>query len=376
MKAHARLLLSSAIVASTLITGATIGSVDSVAGAAATTRQSSDYAMYTKCIAKANRQKTPRAKSIASKKCLAARQKASGSTTVPVVSTSSAGATGPLTPPAVSLGGCSIFPSDNPWNQRVDTLPLNAQSDTWVNTLGRTRTLHPDFGGPYGIPFSIVPASQAKVPIAFTAYGDESDPGPYPIPLDAPIEGGPASDGDRHVLVLQSGDCKLYELGRAFPTATGWNADVGAVFNLSSNALRPERWTSADAAGLPITAGLVRFEDIASGSLNHAVRFTAQCTQRAYIHPATHQAGKNDASCPPMGARFRLKASFDTAGYTGQTRIILEGLKAYGMIVADNGSNWFVTGAVDSRWNVADLEQLKRVPGSVFEVVDTGPLIR
>jgi hypothetical protein len=269
-----------------------------------------------------------------------------------------------------------MFPADNAWNQRVDGLQVHASSDSWTARMGLTRNLHPDFGGPYGIPFSVVPATQPAVPITFTAYGDESDPGPYPVPLAAPVEGGASSNGDRHVLVLQSGTCKLFELYRAFPTGSGWKADSGAVFDLGSNALRPERWTSADAAGLPVTAGLVRFEDIADGSLRHAVRFTAQCTQRAYIHPATHQAGRDDATCPPMGARFRMKASFDVSQVTGQSRIILEGLKRYGMIVADNGSNWFITGSTDPRWNVEDLDQLKRIPGSAFEAVETGPLRR
>ncbi len=274
------------------------------------------------------------------------------------------------------VGGCPMFPADNPWNQRIDALALNAQSATWVNSLGSGRFLHPDFGGPYGIPFSIVPATQPLVPINFTAYGDESDPGPYPIPLSASVEGGSASDGDRHVLVLQSGTCKLFELYRAFPQPSVWNADAGAVFDLKSNALRPDSWTSTDAAGLPVTAGLVRYEDILSGALRHAVRFTAQCTQRGYIHPATHQAGVNNAACPPMGARFRLKGSFDTSRFTGQTRIILDGLKTYGMMVADNGSNWYITGSEDPRWDVTDLEQMKLVPASAFEVVDTGAILR
>ncbi len=333
------------------------------------------YDAFTACMRKANRQKTAKARAVASKKCIAVTSRATSratgrSTTLPTTAAPavSPNASAPL------LGGCRVFPTDNAWNQRVDSLSVHPSSDQWVGTLGTGRTLHPDFGGPYGIPFVVVPANQPRVPINFTAYGDESDPGPYPIPLDAPIEGAANTDGDRHVLALQSGTCKLFELYRAFRTATGWNADAGAVFDLASNALRPERWTSADAAGLPITAGLVRYEDIEAGVLQHAVRFTAQCTQRAYIHPATHQAGKDNPACPPMGARFRLKASFNTAPFTGQTRIILEGLKTHGMLVADNGSNWFITGSVDPRWNVEDLEQLKKVPGSAFEVVDTGPL--
>jgi hypothetical protein len=236
-----------------------------------------------------------------------------------------------------------------------------------------TNKLHPDFGGPYGIPFIIVPANQAQTDINFTAYGDESDPGPYPIPLTAPIEDGTNPDGDRHVLAVQSGSCMLYELYRAFPQSGHWDADSGAKFNLNSNALRPEGWTSADAAGLPILPGLVRYEDVATGSINHAIRFTTHCTQNGYIHPATHVAG-NTASCPPMGARFRMKASYDISQLTGQSRIIAQAMKTYGMIVADNGSDWFFTGSQDSRWDTNNLEQLKGVPGSAFEVVETGPI--
>jgi hypothetical protein len=274
------------------------------------------------------------------------------------------------------LGGCNVFPADNPWNTAIDALPVRAESAAWVNSMGAARMLHPDFAGPYGIPFVVVPTAQPLVPVDFVAYGDESDPGPYPIPLSAPIEDGANPSGDRHVLGLQSGSCQLFELYRAFPGSGRWSADSGAVFDLGSNALRPEGWTSTDAAGLPVLPGLVRYEDIADGVLRHAVRFTAQCTQRGYIHPATHQAGQNNAACPPMGARFRLKASFDTSGFHGQSRIILEGLKTYGLIVADNGSNWYITGSVDARWNVVDIDQLKSVPGDAFEAVDSGPILR
>lgn len=335
-----------------------------------------------RCLSAAAKLKSAPARTSARRKCQATAQAAKKRSTATTAQTTAGSASvatsvaGSASRSVPMLGGCPMFPADNAWNQRVDTLAVHASSDAWVNSLGSSRNLHPDFGGPYGVPFTVVSASQPGVPITFTAYGTESDPGPYPIPLNAPVEGGTSSDGDRHVLVVQSGACKLFELYRAFPKSGGWNADSGAVFDLNSNALRPEGWTSADAAGLPITAGLVRFEDVADGALRHAVRFTAQCTQRAYVHPATHQAGKDNPSCPPMGARFRLKASFDTSPYTGQTRIILEGLKRFGMIVADNGSNWFVTGSVDPRWNVEDLEQLKRVPGGAFEAVETGQLRR
>ena len=246
-----------------------------------------------------------------------------------------------------------------------------------MNTVlsGGNKNLHPDFGGggAYGIPYITVPGTQPMVPVNFTDYGDESDPGPYPIPLDAPIEGG----GDRHVLAIDRDRCKLYELFAATPRGTRWDAASGAVFDLRSNELRPEGWTSADAAGLPIFPGLVRYDEVARGRIDHALRFTVSQTQRGYIHPATHFASSStDPNRPPMGLRFRLKAGFDTSPYTGQARVILEALKKYGMIVADNGSNWYITGAMDPRWNDIDLRQLKSVPGSAFEVVDTGPVRR
>ena len=248
--------------------------------------------------------------------------------------------TATATPPLVSaprIGGCQVFPADNAWNQDVSRLPLHPNSANFIASINAGKQyLHADFGSnpTYGIPYVVVPADQPMVPITFTAYGDESDPGPYPVPVNAPIEGGATATGDRHVLVVQQGTCRIYELYRAFRnTATGgWNADSGAVFDMSSNALRPAGWTSADAAGLPIL--------------------------------------------PPMGLRLRLRADFDTSGYTGQARVVLEALKTYGMIVADNGSDWFISGATDSRWNDTDLDQLKRVPGAAFEVVDTGPIQR
>ena len=288
------------------------------------------------------------------------------------------------TPPPGSgtmLAGCPVFPANNAWNQDVRSLPVHPNSANYVasiNAFGRTK-LHPDFGSDptYGIPFVIVPATQPTVPIAFTAYGDESDPGPYPVPANAPVEGGANSTGDRHVLVLRQGECKLYEMFRAFPNGSGWNADAGAVFDLNSNALRPDYWTSTDAAGLPVLPGLVRYDEVMAGVITHALRFTVSHTQRGFIHPATHFASSStDANYPPMGLRLRLRADFDTSAYTGASRVVLEALKKYGMIVADNGSDWFITGATDSRWNDTDLGQLKNVPGSAFEVVDTGPIIR
>jgi hypothetical protein len=281
---------------------------------------------------------------------------------------------------APTIAGCPVFPADNPWNTAISDRPVHPNSAAYVSSISATRSnLHPDFGGAgeYGIPFLVVGAAEPLRRIEFTAYGDESDPGPYPVPPNAPVEGGDASDGDRHVLVVQRDTCRLYELGRAFWRGDHWDADVGVNWDLRSNALRPARWTSADAAGLPILAGLVRYDEVASGQVNHALRFTVQRSQRAYILPATHWASSyTDPALPPMGLRLRLEASFDLTPYRGQARVILEALKRYGMIVADNGSSWFITGAADPRWDDDDLRQLKSVPGSAFEAVDTGPVVR
>jgi hypothetical protein len=276
-----------------------------------------------------------------------------------------------------SLGNCKVFPADNPWNRDISSLPVDKNSANYVaaiTALGGNQKLHADFGGAgaYGIPYITVPGSQSPVPVDFTDYGDESDPGPYPIPLAAPIEGG----SDAHVLAVDRDHCKLYELFGASAGSGRWSAASGAVFDLTSNALRPDGWTSADAAGLPIFPGLVRYDEVSAGQITHALRFTVSRTQRAYLHPATHWASSStDPNLAPMGLRLRLKASFDIASYTGQSRVVLNALKKYGMIVADNGSNWYLTGAADTRWNDTDLDQLKKVPGSAFEVVDTGEAI-
>lgn len=275
------------------------------------------------------------------------------------------------------IGGCEVFPSDNAWNQDVSNLPVDPRSDSYITSInagGRTR-LHPDFGSDpsYGIPYLVVPATQPLVPINFVEYGDQSDPGPYPIPANAPVEGG----GDRHVLVVRQSECKLYELYHAEYVGPGWDAGSGAVWDLRSNALRPAGWTSADAAGLPILPGLARYDELAAGEIRHALRFTVWRSQRGYILPATHQAGgTDDPNYPPMGLRLRLKASYDISGFTGHTRVILTALKKYGMIVADNGTSWFISGATDPRWDDDDLNQIKSVPGSAFEVVQTGPVVK
>jgi hypothetical protein len=271
-----------------------------------------------------------------------------------------------------TLGGCPVFPADNPWNADISHASVRAGSAATIARLGGN--LHPDFGSnpSYGIPFVIVPADQAPVPVTFDAYGDQSDPGPYPIPLNAPIEAG----SDAHVLALQQGTCQLYELFAASPGGGGWTAGSGAHWDLHSNALRPEGWTSADAAGLPILPGLLRYDEVASGAVTHAVRMTFSETYAGHIHPATHDASSStDPALAPMGLRLRLRADFDLTPYTGAARVILVAMQRYGGIVADNGSNWFFGGGTDPRWNDADLDQLKRVPGSAFEAVDTGPVI-
>lgn len=282
----------------------------------------------------------------------------------------------PPTASVASIAGCQVFPADNPWNQDVSNLPVHANSAAYMNTIGLSRTLHPDFGEnqSYGIPYNVVSGSQAKVPITFTAYGDESDPGPYPIPATAARESG----SDAHVLVLEKDSCMLYELFAASKNTNdaGWSADSGAIWNLATGALRPAGWTSADAAGLPILPGLVRYDEVASGEIKHAIRFTASQTQNGYILPATHHAGTNNANNPPMGLRVRMKANYDISGLTGQARVIATAMKKYGMILADNGSNWFFSGATDPGWNDDELNQLKAVPGSAFEAVQTGPIVK
>jgi hypothetical protein len=279
---------------------------------------------------------------------------------------------------------CRIFPANNHWNLRVDKLPVLPNSDAMVRGIGADDTLHPDFGSglyegrPIGIPYTTVSKSQKRVNVSFE-YDDESDRGPYPIPRNAPIEGGASSDGDRHVIVVDRDRCRLYELFAAYPQNGGasWRAGSGAIYNLKSNKVRPAGWTSADAAGLPILPGLALYEDVKRGKINHALRFTVSRSRRAYIYPARHFASSNtDPNLPAMGQRLRLKASFDTSGYPRQARIVLNALKRYGMIVADNGSDWFISGAPSKGWDNDQLNSLKRVEGSNFEVVDTSRLPR
>ena len=280
-----------------------------------------------------------------------------------------------------AIGSCPVLPADNIWNTPVDQLPVSASSAAWVATIGATRTAHPDFGSglydgaPMGIPYVTVPGTQVKYPASFD-YADESDKGPYAIPLNAPIEGGSASTGDRHALSIDTTNCILYELYSAYPQAASWIAGSGAIFNLLSNALRPSGWTSTDAAGLPVFPGLVRYDEVAAGEIPHAIRFTVPQTQRAFVWPARHFASSlTGAQYPPMGARFRLRAGFDINSFSSANQVILRALKKYGMILADNGSAWYLSGAPDSRWNNDDLHNLGLLKGSDFEAVDVSPLM-
>jgi hypothetical protein len=275
------------------------------------------------------------------------------------------------------VAGCPVFPASSAWNQRVDALPVAPGSDGIVAAIGAGDHVHADFGsglwdgGPIGIPVTVVGKAQAKSRVMFE-YASESDKGPYPIPRSVAIEGGRNDEGDRHALIVDRDACRLYELFALFPTAGGgWRAGSGAVYDLRSNKLRPAGWTSADAAGLPILPGLARYEDVARGRIDHALRFTVQDTRRAYVWPARHFASdKTDPSLPPMGMRFRLKKSYPIGGFPRQARVVLQALKEYGMIVADNGSNWYLSGAPSPRWSNDQLHTLHRVPGSAFEVVD------
>jgi hypothetical protein len=270
--------------------------------------------------------------------------------------------------------GCPVFPADNVWNRTVDLLPVRADSRTLVASIGLASHLHPDFsdadGAGYGIPYNVVGRFAPKYRIKFQWPG-ESDAGPYPIPARVKIETG--SDG--HILVVDRDSCRLYELFAAVKKSDGWHAGSGAIWNLRSNALRPIGWTSADAAGLPILPGLVRYDEVAAGLITHALRFTTNRTRTSYIYPARHQAGESSAAdLPPMGLRLRLRHDFDISGYGPQSRVLLVALKTYGMILADNGSPWYVSGAPNRGWNDDELHALNAIPGSAFEALDTSAL--
>jgi hypothetical protein len=297
---------------------------------------------------------------------------------------------------AAVLAGCPVFPADNHWNQRVDNLPVHPNSAAIVRSIGMGEHMHADFGSgryqgaPIGIPYRAVRRGQRRVPVSFD-YADESDRGRYPIPPRVPIEGGRGSDGDRHVIVVDRSRCRLYELFDAHPPTreravraslrgpggARWHAGSGAIFNLRSNRLRPRGWTSADAAGLPILPGLARYPEVRRGRINHALRFTASRTRRAFIYPARHFASSlTGRDLPAMGQRLRLKRGYDISRFPRQSRIVLRALKRYGMILADNGSSWYVSGAPSRGWDNDDLHSLHGVPGSAFEVVDTSRLPR
>lgn len=298
----------------------------------------------------------------------------------------------PSTPPIASnctlgqntsLNGYQVFPGSNEWNRDISNDPVDANSSNYIASIGATTGLHPDFGtvwngAPNGIPYVVVPGNQPRVPVTFEYYS-ESDAGPYPIPANAPIQGGPNDTGDRHVIAIDCQNGKLYEMFSSYPNSDGsWRATSGAVFDMKTGADRPAGWTSADAAGLPIFPGLVRYDEVTQlKEIRHALRFTVQSSQRAYIYPARHWASSStNANLPPMGLRLRLKASFDISGFPPNVQVILRALKKYGMFVADNGANWFIQGSPSPSWNDSELATIKAVKGSDFEVVRTGTIVR
>ena len=282
-----------------------------------------------------------------------------------------------------SLNGRQLFPPDNPWNTPVDQLAVDPNSDTLIAGIGAGRSFHPDFGadyngGPFGIPYVVIAGTTPGVRVGFQ-YWSESDSVPYPIPLNPPIEGGSSSTGDRHILIVDRDHCELFELFAAYPPSGGggWTAGSGAVFDLGSNTLRPAGWTSADAAGLPILPGLVRYDEVVEqGAIHHALRFTVAHTRQGYVSPARHFASSDTSSWrPPMGMRVRLRAGYDITGFPASAQVILQALQTYGMIVADNGSDWFISGTADARWNDAEINTLRQVKGSDFEVVQMGAVV-
>ena len=278
------------------------------------------------------------------------------------------------------LLGHRIFPATDPWNTAIDSTPVDPNSANLIASIGLNTGLHPDFGanyngGPFGIPYVVVKGDQPRVNVTFQ-YSDQSDPGPYPIPKNAPIEGGANSSGDRHVLVVDKDNWILYEMFDSHPQSDGsWQTGSGAVFNMTTGTTRPAGWTSADAAGLPILPGLVRYDEVSKGAINHALRFTVVHSRHAYVAPARHFASSlTDVNLPPMGMRVRLKANFDISTFPASAKVVLTALKKYGMFVADNGSNWYISGAPDARWSDDELNTLKQVKGSNFEVVQMGPV--
>ena len=277
---------------------------------------------------------------------------------------------------------CPAFPADSYWHADITRLAVHPRSAQWLSHMSPRSTLHPDFGPsygaqsvPYGIPVTYVYGTHAKVGVAFD-YASESDRVGYPLGSDTRVEGGQWTSGDRHTVVLDRTNCRLYETWATRTSGGRWWAGSGATWDLRSNRLRPSGWTSADAAGLPILPGLLRYDEVAAGRVDHAIRFTTDVTDRRFVWPARHQAGSvNNAAYPPMGARFRLKAGFPLTGYRADTLVVLRAMKAYGLVLADNGSPWYFQGTADTRWTSPLLDQLKRIPASAFEAVDTAPMM-
>lgn len=284
-------------------------------------------------------------------------------------------------PGTVPGTNCPLFPKRNSWRTPVDKLAVHRRSAQWLANIGTSGRLHPDFGPsfgelpvPYGIGVTVVPKRHPKVRVAFE-YADESDRVRYPLGRDTFIEGGWDASGDRHAIVVERGTCRLYETYATYRTPAGWQAGSGATWNLRSNRLRPLGWTSADAAGLPILPGLLSYEEVKAGRVSHAIRFTVPVTQDAFVWPARHRAGAtDDPAFPPMGARFRMTRSYDTSGYSRSARVVLRAMKRYGLVVADNGAAWYFQGTADPRWPIRLVDELKRIPASAFEAVDTAPM--
>lgn len=305
--------------------------------------------------------------------------------TLPAAATPDGGAARPPAFGSVAaprLAGCPVFPADSWWHADVSRLPVHPRSQQWLRHMSPGSRLHPDFGDaygeqpvPYGIPVTVVQGTHPTVHVRF-GYASESDRVRYPLGADTKIEGGRASNGDRHAIVVDRSTCRLYETFATRHTASGWRAGSGAVWSLRSNALRPRGWTSADAAGLPILPGLLRLAEVRAGHVDHAIRFTTDVTDRRFVWPARHQAGSvSDRSYPPMGARFRLKGSFDLSGYRTDTRVVLRAMQTYGLVLADNGSPWFFQGARSANWPSGLLDELKTIPASAFVAVDTSSLM-
>jgi hypothetical protein len=294
---------------------------------------------------------------------------------------SGAAATGATAAKALPGTSCSVFPADNYWHADVSKLPVDKHSAQWLSHMSPGSNLHPDFGPsfgaqpvPYGIPYTVVGHSHPRVRVHFT-YASESDDVGYPLGSDSLIEGGSNASGDRHVLIVDRGTCRLYELYDVHHANGRWTAGSGATWSLTSDKLRPAGWTSADAAGLSILAGLLRLDEVKAGHVDHAIRFTTDVTDRSYIWPARHEAGSvSDSSYPPMGARFRLKASFPISSYRADTRVVLRAMKKYGLVLADNGSPWYFQGTSEKGWPNAMLDELKTIPARAFEAVDTSSI--